>query len=385
MRYNPAMFSARSPFLTVALALIAVFLVLQLKERISLPDTPSAAAPAGQLFSGGAAPHNLDPSGPEPVLSAPEIYRKVSPSVVSVANNALVRRGFFSFQVYQVEQGSGSGFVWDKEGHIVSNYHVVHKASTITVTFPNGKSFEATVTGVAPDYDLAVLKIQAPPELLRPVEMEKECRLEVGRQVYAIGNPFGLDTTMTTGIISALGRTITSMTERSIHNVIQTDAAINPGNSGGPLLNECGMVIGINTAIISPSGAHAGIGFALPAETMIRVVPQLIQYGYVTRAGLGMQFLPDHMTIAAGVKGVAVYAVYDGTPAARAGMEGMKMSRRGELIFGDIITAVNAVPVETIEDLQAVLDPLSPGDAVALRLRKEGKVRDLKVALVAER
>ncbi len=385
MRYNDGMFSARSPFLTVALALIAVFLVLQLKERAALCGLSSGAAPAAQLFSGGIEPHHSAPALPEPVLSAPEIYRKVSPSVVSVANNALVRRGLFSFQVYEVEQGSGSGFVWDKEGHIVSNYHVIHKASTITVTFPNGKSFEASVVGVAPDYDLAVLKIRAPAELLHPVELPDECRLEVGRQVYAIGNPFGLDTTLTTGIISALGRTIISMTDRRIHNVIQTDAAINPGNSGGPLLSECGRVIGINTAIISPSGAYAGIGFALPAETMIRVVPQLIRDGRVTRAGLGMQLLPDHMTAAAGVKGVAVYAVYDGTPAALAGMEGLKMSRRGELLFGDIIIAVNSVPVETIEELQAILDPLSPGDAVDLKLRREGQVRDLRVALVAER
>ncbi len=337
-------------------------------------------------------PHrNIEPAAattetlPDTGLSAPEIYRQVSPSVVSVANHALVRRGFFSFQVYEVEQGSGSGFVWDRKGHIVSNYHVVHQANSITVTFPNGQSFRAEVVGIAPDYDLAVLKIEAPAELLHPVKLPEEgCRLEVGRQVYAIGNPFGLDTTLTTGIISALGRTITSMTDRKIHNVIQTDAAINPGNSGGPLLNQCGRVIGINTAILSPSGAHAGIGFAVPFETVERVVPQLISSGRVTRAGLGMQLLPDHVTEAAGIRGVAIYTVYEHTPAARAGLEGLKMNRIGELLFGDIILAVNNTAVMTIEDLQALLDPLNPGDEVELTLMRNGRTRRVDLALVAE-
>jgi S1-C subfamily serine protease len=225
--------------------------------------------------------------------------------------------------------------VWDKKGHIVSNYHVVHQASTLTVTFPDGTQYDAKLVGIAPDYDLAVLKIDAPPDRLVPVEVAASRDLEVGQQVYAIGNPFGLDTTLSSGIVSALGRTITSMTDRKIHDVIQTDTAINPGNSGGPLLACCGRLIGVNTAILSPSGAYAGIGFAVPSDTVSRVVPQLIEKGRVTRAGLGVQLLPDHVTERAGLDGVAVYAVFDQTPAARAGLTGLGLNRFGELVFGD--------------------------------------------------
>lgn len=373
--------SKRSPFLTLVLALIVVFLILQLREKMNSRNPSPATVQKAKKPNEMLQPVAVS----EPILSAPEVYRKVSPSVVSVANNALVRRGFFSYQVYEVEQGCGSGFVWDKQGHIVSNYHVVHQANTISVTFPDGKSYDAKVAGVAPDYDLAVLKIDAPTALLQPVELPPHAELEVGRQVYAIGNPFGLDTTLSSGIISALGRTITSMTDRKIYNVIQTDAAINPGNSGGPLLNSCGKVIGVNTAIISPNGANAGIGFAVPSDTVLRIVPQLIKSGRVTRAGLGMQFLPDHITARAGISGIAVYSVYKGTPAEKAKMEGLKMSRRNELIFGDIVTAIDGKEVTTIEGMQAILDPRSPGEKVVLKVERDGKVRFVKLALVEER
>ncbi len=378
------MLSLRSPLLTISLALIAVFLVMQLHDKISQPQPSATIEEENSLNAVHPSPLTEKTAQTSEVLSAPEVYRKVSPSVVSVANKALVRRGFLSFQVYEVEQGSGSGFVWDNKGHIVSNYHVVHKASTITVTFSNGKSFNAIVTGIAPDYDLAVLKIDAPVEVLHPVQLPTDCQLEVGRQVYAIGNPFGLDTTLSAGIISALGRTITSMTDRKIYNVIQTDAAINPGNSGGPLLNSCGKVIGVNTAILSPSGAYSGIGFAVPYDTLARIVPQLVKNGRVTRAGLGMQLMPDHVAARAGVKGVAIYAVYENTPAEKTGMTGLKMNQRGELLFGDIITKVNSVEVKTIEDLQALLDPLTPGQEVLLQIDRQGAVREVVLALVEE-
>ena len=293
-----------------------------------------------------------------------------------------MRRGFFNVQLYEVPRGSGSGFVWDRKGHIVSNYHVVYEASTLTVTFPDGTRYDARLVGVAPDYDLAVLKIDAPPDRLQPVAVTPSRDLQVGQPVYAIGNPFGLDTTLSSGIVSALGRTITSMTDRKIYDVIQTDTAINPGNSGGPLLNGCGKLIGVNTAILSPSGASAGIGFAIPSDTVSRVVPQLIEKGRVTRAGMGVQFLPDHVTARSGFKGVAIYAVLDHTPAAAAGLEGIGVSRRGELVFGDIITAVNKTAVSTIEDLQAVLDPLKPGDRVSLSVTRAGKSRELSLTLI---
>lgn len=315
---------------------------------------------------------------------ATEVYRRVSPSVVAVANLGLVRRGLFSFQVYEVPQGAGSGFVWDRQGHIVSNYHVVHNASSLRVTFPDGTQYDATLVGIAPDYDLAVLKIEAPPEKLSPVTTSPSRALAVGESVYAIGNPFGLDTTLSSGIVSALGRTITSMTDRKIYDVIQTDTAINPGNSGGPLLSACGELIGVNTAILSPSGAYAGIGFAVPSDTVSRVVPQLIEKGRVTRAGLGVRFLPDHITQRAGLTGVAIYGVYERSPAAHAGLEGIGMNQLGTLIFGDVVTAVDDQPVATIEQLQALLDSHRPGDRVTLQLLRNQKQREVSLPLVEE-
>ncbi|MDD2600660.1 MAG: trypsin-like peptidase domain-containing protein [Kiritimatiellae bacterium] len=373
--------SPRSPLLTVALAAVVVLLLVQLKQQRSQPAPVLPAAVPGDSakpVKRPALPEALSP------LTASEVYRKVSPSVVSVVNSGLVRRGFFSVQLYEVEQGSGSGFVWDKDGHIVSNYHVIHNASRINVTFPDGTGYAAEIVGVAPDYDLAVLKINAPPELLHPVEVFSSINLEVGRNVYAIGNPFGLDTTLSAGIVSALGRTITSMTDRKIYNVIQTDAAINPGNSGGPLLNCCGEIIGVNTAILSPSGAYAGIGFAVPSDTVSRIVPQLIKKGRVTRAGLGLRLLPDHVTSRSKIDGVAIYAVFDQTPAAAAGLQGLRISPANKLLFGDIITAVNSTPVKTTEELQAILDPLNPGDNVTLSVTNSNSVREVEISLVEE-
>ena len=382
MRYPINMNSNRSPFLTLALLAIVVFLTLQILEsKRWLHEQQSLSAALSNQVA--LAIQALPRSGKSAAENeAIDVYKRVSPSVVAVANNALVRRGFFSFQLYEVPQGAGSGFVWDKKGHIVSNYHVVYQASTLTVSFPDGTRYDAKLVGVAPDYDLAVLKIDAPPEKLIPVSVSPSPDLQVGQQVYAIGNPFGLDTTLSAGIVSALGRTITSMTDRKIYDVIQTDTAINPGNSGGPLLGASGKLIGVNTAIVSPSGANAGIGFAVPSDTVSRVVPQLIEKGRVTRAGLGVQLLPDHVTARSGVEGVAVYAVHEQTPAAASGLAGLSVSRSGDLVFGDIITAVDKTPVRTIEDLQAVLDHRKPGDRVALTVSRAGKTRDLSLTLV---
>jgi S1-C subfamily serine protease len=374
----------RSPFLTLTLVAITLFLLFQLRDNqrrwniqmatlAALTNQPPATVQSRPFVE-------RQPSESE----ATGVYKLVSPSVVAVANNALVRRGFFDFQLYEIPQGTGSGFVWDRNGHIVSNYHVVHQANTLSVTFPDGTRYEATLVGIAPDYDLAVLKIDAPPEKLSPVTVTPSRDLQVGQQVYAIGNPFGLDTTLSSGIVSALGRTITSMTDRKIHDAIQTDTAINPGNSGGPLLMGSGHLVGVNTAILSPSGASAGIGFAVPSDTVSRIVPQLIEKGRVTRAGLGVQFLPDHVTARAGVKGVAIYAVFEQTPAVAAGLEGIGVSRGGALVFGDVITDVNKVPVSTIEDLQAALDPRKPGERVTLNVSRAGKTRDLTLTLIEE-
>lgn len=377
--------SARSPFLTLALIAMIVFLVVQLRDNKRRWQTQLATINAITNQIAAAAQTLPRDDKPATESEATEVYKRVSPSVVAVANNALVRSGVFGVQLYEVPQGAGSGFVWDKEGHIVSNYHVVHQANTLTVTFPDGTRYDAKLVGIAPDYDLAVLKIEAPPEKLIPVAVSPSRELQVGQQVYAIGNPFGLDTTLSAGIVSALGRTITSMTERKINDVIQTDTAINPGNSGGPLLAACGKLIGVNTAILSPSGASAGIGFAVPSDTVSRVVPQLIEKGRVTRAGLGVQLLPDHVTARAAISGVAIYAVSEQTPAAAAGLEGLGIDRLGALVFGDVITAVDKIPVRTIEGLQSILDPRKPGERVTLSVTRAGKAREIVLPLVEER
>ncbi len=377
------MYSTRSPLMTLVLVGMVVFLVLQLRENRRRDAAYQRLLAEMPQTHQTAATNDLPPDA-RTLTDATSIYKQVSPSVVAVANHALVRRGFFGFQLVEVPQGAGSGFVWDKKGHIVSNYHVIHQANTLAVTFPDGTRHEARLVGIAPDHDLAVLKVDAPPDLLVPVVLARSRELEVGQDVFAIGNPFGLDATLSAGIVSALGRTITSMTDRRIADVIQTDAAINPGNSGGPLLNARGQVIGVNTAILSPSGAYAGIGFAVPSDTVARVIPQLIEKGRVTRAGLGLEFIPDHVTARAGITGVAIYAVYEQTPAARAGLEGIGINRIGTLVFGDVITAVDGTSVRTVEDLRSALDPRQPGESVTLSLQRSDKTREVAVALIEE-
>ncbi|MGI5869860.1 MAG: S1C family serine protease [Kiritimatiellia bacterium] len=363
--------------------ILSLGLVIFLLFLTRTPQRPNDAADRVPSIAPAAVASKAMPTAQHhPFSDATAVYKRVSPSVVAVANHALIRHGVFGFQILEVPQGAGSGFVWDRKGHIVSNYHVVHQASSLTVTFPDGSRHDASLVGVAPDYDLAVLKIDASAEKLVPVSVAESHELEVGEPVYAIGNPFGLDTTLSAGIVSALGRTITSMTGRKIHDVIQTDAAINPGNSGGPLLSASGELVGVNTAILSPSGAYAGIGFAVPSDTVSRVVPQLIEKGRVTRAGLGVLLLPDHVTARADIEGVAIYAVEKRTSAARAGLEGITVNRQGVLIFGDVIQAVDGIDVSTIEDLQASLDPRKPGEKVRLTVTRNGKRRDVVLTLV---
>ncbi len=377
----------RSPAVTALLFAIFVLLALRLfylpKGEVSVTTEP-APQPA-QRPAAPNVPADLPPSfAPTPEeRSTMALFSRVSPSVVAVANKALIRAGgwFGGLQVYEIPQGAGSGFVWDKQGHIISNYHVVHEADALTVTFPDGTTFDAKLVGIAPDQDLAVLKVDAPPERLFPVRTAVSRDLQVGQAVLAIGNPFGLDTTLTVGIVSALGRTITAMTGRRINEVIQTDAAINPGNSGGPLLNSAGELIGITTAILSPSGTYAGIGFAVPVDTVSRIVPQLIEKGRITRAGIGIQLLPDHITRRAGVTGAAVYAVIPGSPAAEAGIVGVSQSFR-DLFLGDVITAVNGKPVADVEAYNTLFDTLQPGQTVAVTLDRGGKVRTVSARLI---
>ncbi|MBU4212665.1 MAG: trypsin-like peptidase domain-containing protein [Kiritimatiellae bacterium] len=294
-----------------------------------------------------------------------EIFRRVSPSVVSVGNKAIFR-DLFGFQLYEIPQGVGSGCVWDKEGHILSNFHVIYEASSIQVTLQNGANFSAEVVGVDPDHDIAVLQIRAPESTLTPIPLGTSRDLQVGQNVMAIGNPFGLDTSLSLGIVSALGRSIISMTGRRIYDVIQTDAAINPGNSGGPLLDSTGRLIGLNTAIVTTSGSYAGVGFAVPVDTVRRIVPQLIAFGKVPRVGIGIQTVPDHLTRRAEVVGVAIFNVQPRSPAGRAGLQGLKQTPRGNIVFGDILVEVDGSPVKCNNDLAAIMDRHQAGDIVKM-------------------
>ena len=310
------------------------------------------------------------------------VFKSASPSVVFVTNTQL-RRQRFSLNVMEIPRGSGTGFIWDESGLIVTNYHVVQGANKITIELQSNKSYQATVVGSAPEKDIALLKIDAPNEDLQPLPLGDSASLAVGRKVLAIGNPFALDTTLTVGVVSALGREIKSITNRTIKNVIQTDAAINPGNSGGPLLNSNGQLVGVNTAIYSPTGASAGIGFAIPVNAVKVIIPQLIEHGKLIRPVLGIETLTDYWTRRLRVKGVAILSVREGLPAAKAGMVGVREDRRGKIHLGDVIIAINGQNVINEDSLLNQLEQFSPGDTVEVTTLKDEKIRNYNVQLVA--
>ena len=310
-----------------------------------------------------------------------EIFRRASPAVVYVINKA-VRRSFFTLNVEEIPRGSGTGFVWDKSGLVVTNFHVIAGAHKLTVTLQDRTEYEADVIGVAPEKDLAVLRIDKPPKELATLPIGDSSELSVGRKVLAIGNPFGLDTTLTTGIVSALGREIQAPGERKIRGVIQTDAAINPGNSGGPLLNSLGQLIGVNTAIYSPSGASAGIGFAIPVNTVKEVVPQLIAYGRILRPVIGVELASDRWVRRYRIEGMPVVQVYPGLPAAEAGMTGAYRGSQGEIVLGDIITHIEDMQVFNSDDYFAALEKFKPGDEVTVKTTRGDKTMTFKIKLI---
>ncbi len=330
-----------------------------------------------------AQPRTVQPRGPlEPAeQNHIAVFRKASPSVVHITTLAL-QRDIFSMNVAEVPQGTGSGFIWDERGHIVTNFHVIQGANAARVTLADQSSYDAELVGAFPDRDLAVLRIQAPREKLAPIAMGASRELQVGQQVYAIGNPFGLDQTLTTGIVSALNREIESMNRRTIRGAIQTDAAINPGNSGGPLLDSAGRLIGVNTSIYSPSGASAGIGFAIPVDEVNRVVPRLIRDGRFIRPTLGISAAPPQLQQALKLpKGVALLQVAPGSAAAQAGLQPFARARNGSLIQGDVITAVAEQPVESLDDMLNELEKRQPGERLRLQVWREGKSRTVEVKL----
>jgi len=325
------------------------------------------------------------------------VYNRASSGVVNITNRSYAYDFFFR---PVPQEGTGSGFVYDLEGHIVTNYHVIEGADELYVTLPDETTLPAQVVGADPSNDLAVLKIEAPPEALHPIPLGESSGLRVGQFVVAIGNPFGFERTLTVGVISALGRVIESPDESFIGEIIQTDAAINPGNSGGPLLDLTGRIVGVNTAIVSPSQASAGIGFAVPADTVRRVVPELIARGYYPHPWLGVNYVwnltPERARLLRQVgmevpveQGVLIIETAPGGPAARAGLRGgQRQVRIGRTILpvgGDILTAIDGQAIATERDLARYLDTRTQvGQTVQLTVWREG--RELTVSVVlAER
>ncbi|WOK99246.1 protease Do-like 1, chloroplastic [Canna indica] len=314
-------------------------------------------------------------------LATVRLFQENTPSVVYITNLA-ARQDAFTLDVLEVPQGSGSGFVWDKNGHIVTNYHVIRGASDLRVTLADQSTYDAKVVGFDQDKDVAVLSIDAPKEKLRPIPVGISSDLLVGQKVYAIGNPFGLDHTLTTGVISGLRREISSAaTGRPIQDVIQTDAAINPGNSGGPLLDSSGSLIGINTAIYSPSGASSGVGFSIPVDTVSGIVEQIVQFGKVTRPILGIKFAPDQSVEQLGVSGVLVLDAPANGPAGKAGLQSTKRDAYGRLILGDIITSVNGKKVTNGSDLYRILDQCKVGETVTVEVLRGDHKEKISVVL----
>ena len=341
-----------------------------------------------QPLGANAAPRAVTPRGDlaEIEKTTIKIYNEVKPSVVHITTLS-VRRDRWNLNVQRVPEGTGSGFVWDKDGHIVTNFHVVQSVvqnkGVVQVTLADQSSWKGTIVGYYPDKDIAVLYIGAPPDKLTPIEVGSSSDLQVGQSAFSIGNPFGLDQTLTTGVVSAVGRAIESVTKRPIKNVIQTDAAINPGNSGGPLLDSAGRLIGMNTAIYSPSGTSAGIGFAIPVDEINRVAPQIIaQKGRVSHPGLGAEYVPDQVTEERlGKTGVLILNVNPGGPADQAGLQPTTRDENGDVQLGDLITAVDGQPVAKISDLDAALDTHKIGDTVTLIIERDGKKLKVKAML----
>jgi len=310
------------------------------------------------------------------------VFQNAAPATVFVTQHNLVLDRFRG-QASEVESGSGSGFVWDKAGHVVTNYHVVANARRLTVTLQDQKVFNAELVGVEPRRDIAVLKISAPVDSLTVVKvLPKAQLLHVGQKVVAIGNPFGLDHTLTTGVISALGREMKGAGGVTIPDMVQTDAAINPGNSGGPLLDSSGQLIGMNTAIYSPSGASAGIGFAVPVSAVARIVPQIIRTGRAEQVGLGVQIDPNgRIERRVGIRGVVVLNVVEGGPAEKAGLQGIRQTDAGPEL-GDVIVKIAAAEIQTYDDLYNELDRHSAGETVEITVRRGDQLVTLHLKLI---
>jgi S1-C subfamily serine protease len=311
-----------------------------------------------------------------------DVFRRASNSVVFITNYTR-QVDVFSFDAVETPSGTGSGFVWDKVGHIVTNFHVIEDGTKFSVALGDTE-YDAVLVGAAPDKDLAVLKVDAPAGRLVPLTVGRSADLVVGQRVLAVGNPFGFDHTLTTGVVSGLGRELRSPSGRRIRDVIQTDAAINPGNSGGPLLDSSGRLIGINSAIFSPSGASAGISFAVPIDTVTRLVPQLIRYGRIKQPGIaGASLVSDAIARSNGIEGVAIYQVEEGSPADQSGLGGITFTRSRRPRLGDVIVAVDGKTVRGQEDLFEAFEAAGVGATVRLNVAngRTDKRREVRVKL----
>jgi S1-C subfamily serine protease len=359
------------------LVTIAVLVVLSawqlmplLRDALEPPAEPRVVTARGEL-----APDEL---------AVIALFQAAQPSVVFIATEAEAVDPF-TRNVFEVPRGTGSGFIWDERGHVVTNWHVIEGASAATVRLADGRSLPARLVGADPRNGLAVLRIVPQTDEPPPLALGASYELQVGQKVFAIGNPFGFDFTLTTGIVSALGRELPARNGVPIRNLIQTDAAINPGNSGGPLLDSAGRLIGVNTAIYSPTGGSAGIGFAVPVDTVNRVVPQLIETGTYAPPSVGVEVDPQINAVAAaqGVEGVLVLGVVPGSPAEAAGIEPAQLTRDGRILLGDVITAIGDTEIATVDDLFATLERRQVGDAVAVEILRDGRAETIELTLEA--
>jgi S1-C subfamily serine protease len=314
-----------------------------------------------------------------------ELFENSKASVVFITTREQVM-DVWTRNVFSVPQGTGSGFIWDDAGHVVTNLHVIKGASEASVKLADGSDYRASLVGASPAHDIAVLKIGVGAKRTRAVPVGESSTLRVGQKVFAIGNPFGLDWSLTTGIVSALDRSLAADSGGSIDHLIQTDAAINPGNSGGPLLDSAGRLIGINTAIYSPSGASAGVGFAVPVDTVNRVVPQLIRTGRYIRPSLGVDIdegMNQRLVTVLKTAGVYILRVAPGSTAAKAGLKPTTLTREGNVIPGDVIVAVEGKPVDTVSRLGSILDDYKVGDTVKITVLRGDAKTEISVTLQA--
>jgi len=313
-----------------------------------------------------------------------ETFRNVGGSVVNVSSIKIARgHWLFDPEPMEVPSGAGSGFIWDNKGHIVTNFHVIADSDQFNISFRGDKKqYKARLVGAEPKKDIAVLKLEEMPKKLSPIKVGTSSNLLVGQKAMAIGNPFGLDHTITSGIISALGRKIKGIGGVKIHGMIQADTSINPGNSGGPLINSSGQLIGMNTMIFSGSGTSAGVGFAVPVDTISAIVPQLIKHGKVKRPGLGIGILDDYHKNYFGIEsGIVIKYVSDESPAGKAGLRGMGKDRYGRYYVGDIITKIDGKPINNFDDIYHVLEKYKVGDKVTVTYERDGKSKTAKIKL----